>query len=80
MLRLPRVSGKDAVRALLPAGLVIFDQEGSHVYPHRRTGDRFTYHVTVPVHGKRILKPKTLKSILKVAGLAVFELIEFLHD
>lgn len=69
MPRLPRVSGKDAVQALRRAGFVIFDQEGSHVYLHRRIGDRFTHRVTVPLHGKRILKPKTLKSILKAAGL-----------
>lgn len=71
MPRLPRVSGKDAVHALLRAGFVVFDQEGSHLYLHRQTGDRFTHRVTVPVHGKRILKPKTLKSILKAAGLTV---------
>ena len=71
MPRLPRVSGKDAVQALRRAGFVVFDQEGSHLYLHRRIGDRFTHRVTVPVHGKRILKPKTLKSILKAAGLTV---------
>ncbi|MDD5559195.1 MAG: type II toxin-antitoxin system HicA family toxin [Candidatus Methylomirabilis sp.] len=38
---------------------------------HLRIGDRFTHRVTVPVHGKSILKPKTLKSILKAAGLTI---------
>lgn len=71
MPRLPRISGKDTVQALRRAGFVVFDQEGSHVYLHLRIGDRFTHRVTVPVHGKSILKPKTLKSILKAAGLTV---------
>jgi predicted RNA binding protein YcfA (HicA-like mRNA interferase family) len=79
MPRLPRVSGTDAVQALRRAGFVVFDQEGSHLYLHRRVGDRFTHRVTVPVHGKKILKPKTLKSILKAAGLTVTRFIDLLH-
>ena len=79
MPRLPRVSGKDAVQALRRAGFVVFDQEGSHVYLHRRIGDCFTYRVTVPVHGKRILKPKTLKSILHAAGLTVHRFNDLLQ-
>ncbi|MDR3599322.1 MAG: type II toxin-antitoxin system HicA family toxin [Desulfosporosinus sp.] len=34
--------------------------------------------VTVPVHTNKILKPKTLKSILNQAGLDVDGLIELL--
>ena len=79
MPRLPRVSGKETVRALQRAGFVVFDQEGSHVYLHRRIGDRFTHRVTVPVHGQRILKPKTLKSILKAAGLTISKFTDLLH-
>ena len=51
MPRLPRVSGKETIRALQRAWFVVFDQEGSHVYLHRRLGDRFTHRVTVPAHG-----------------------------
>ena len=79
MPRLPRVSGKQAIRALLRAGFIQFDQEGSHIYLHRRIGDHFTHRVTVPVHGKRILKPKTLKSILKASGLTVARFNDLLH-
>ena len=79
MPRLPRVSGKETIRALQRAGFVVFDQEGSHVYLHRRLGDRFTHRVTVPAHGQRILKPKTLKSILKAAGLTVSRFADLLH-
>ena len=78
MPRLPRVSGKDVVRALRRAGFTQFDQEGSHVFLHKRVGDRFPHRVTVPVHGQKILKPKTLKSILSAAGLAVTKFIELL--
>ena len=46
---------------------------------HLRIGDRFTHRVTVSDHGKRILKPKTLKSILKAAGLTVSRFNNYLR-
>lgn len=76
MPRLPRVSGKDAVRALKRAGFVVFDQTGSHIYLHRFDGVKFGPRVTVPVHGSEILAPKTLQSILQYAGLSVEAFIE----
>ncbi|BCV20952.1 hypothetical protein hamaS1_10210 [Moorella sp. Hama-1] len=48
--------------------------EGSH-YQLYRPGKGL---VTVPVHAKETLPPKTLKSILRQAGLTVEELIELL--
>lgn len=71
MPRLPRVTGKDIIRALTKAGFKIFDSEGSHVYLHKRIGDVFGPRVTVPVHSGKILKPKTLKSILKSSKISI---------
>lgn len=73
MTRLPRVSGKDLVAALIRAGFTLVNVRGSHHYLELPAGSAL---VTVPVHGKRILKPKTLKSILEQAGLSVEELLE----
>lgn len=78
MPRLPRVSGKDAVRALQRAGLRVFDQSGSHVYLHKFDGQRFGPRVTVPVHGNKTLAPKTLQSILKAAEIPVAEFVDLL--
>lgn len=78
MPRLPRVSGKDTVRALKRAGFEQFDQTGSHVYLHRFDGVQFGPRVTVPVHGNQTLAPKTLKSILLAAVLSVEEFAEYL--
>jgi len=72
--RMPRVSGKDVVRALRRSGFTLTHIEGSHHYLVSPAGKL----VTVPVHGKKILKPKTLKSILEQAGLTVEELINLL--
>jgi predicted RNA binding protein YcfA (HicA-like mRNA interferase family) len=76
--RLPRVTGKDVVSALLKSGFEIFDQEGSHVYLHKRIGDTFGSRITVPMHSGKILKPKTLKSILKVSGITIDNFIPLL--
>ncbi|MBI2061319.1 MAG: type II toxin-antitoxin system HicA family toxin [Nitrospirae bacterium] len=75
---MPRIPGKEAVRVLPRAGFEVFDQEGSHVYLHKRVGDSFAGRVTIPLHGKKILKPKTLKSILQQAGLKVEDFIRFM--
>ena len=75
---LPRVSGKQVIRALKRVGFEEFDQSGSHVYLHRWTGDRWSERVTVPIHGSKILKLKTLKSILKQANLTVDAFTELL--
>jgi len=77
--KLPRMTGKDLIRALRRHGLEVFDQEGSHVFLHRRLPDgRFSNRGTVPVHAGKILPPKTLKSILRDAGLIIDHLIELL--
>lgn len=79
MPKLPRISGKDAIRALQTAGFTIFDQEGSHVYLHMRRGDAFGPRITVPVHSGKILKPKTLKSILNAAEISIDDFIALLR-
>ena len=68
---LPVASGKDVVRALRSIGFVVDRIIGSH---HVMTfpGDP-TRTVTVPVHGGRDLKPGTLRSIIRQAGLRVEE-------
>jgi len=69
MPRQPRISGSDAARALTRAGWQLARQRGSHVL--LRHPDRPGRMVTVPVHAGRILKPKTLASILEQAGVTV---------
>jgi predicted RNA binding protein YcfA (HicA-like mRNA interferase family) len=78
MARLPRVSGKRVVGALRKRGYEVFNVRGSHHYLHRWEGDRWSPIVTVPVHGNKVLKLKTLKNILKQADLSVEEFIELL--
>jgi predicted RNA binding protein YcfA (HicA-like mRNA interferase family) len=74
--RLPVVSGRNVVRALTRAGFVVDRIVGSHhvmAFP----GDPART-VTVPVHAGRDLKPGTLRSIIRQAGMSVDEFSEFL--
>ena len=65
-MRLPRVSGKQTVEALLRAGFTVQRIRGSHyILKHPETGRR----VTIP-YQRRELALKTLHSILKQAALS----------
>jgi len=74
--RLPATSGRQAVRALQKAGFVVDRIVGSHhVMAHPDDPKRA---VTVPVHGNRDLKPGTLRSVIRQAGLTAEEFRQLL--
>ena len=75
MSKLPRITGKDAVRALSRAGFIHIRTRGSHFYLYHAEKNRL---VTVPVHAGVTLAPKTLKSILDQALLTVEEFTAYL--
>ena len=70
--RLPTTTGRRVVRALQNAGFVVDRIVGSHHILAHPTGPKRA--VTVPVHGNRDLKPGTLRSILRQAGVTADEL------
>jgi predicted RNA binding protein YcfA (HicA-like mRNA interferase family) len=66
MPRAPRVSAREVIAALRAAGYEPVAHRGSHVqFRHPQRSGK----VTIPAHGKEILKPKTLRSILTQAGI-----------
>ena len=69
--KLPRVEGREVVRALERAGFEVRRQKGSHVHLRRESDKR---RVTVPVHSGKTLPPGTLGGILRDAGVEVEEL------
>jgi len=75
--RLPHISGKKTLAALLHGGYTLTHVRGSHHY--LRHPEKAAL-VTVPVHGNRDLPPGTLRSILDQAGLTVDAFIELLRD
>jgi predicted RNA binding protein YcfA (HicA-like mRNA interferase family) len=65
-VKLPRASGKQTVEAPIKAGFIIHRTRGSHyILKHSQTGRR----VTIPYH-RKMLAPKTLRSILKQSGIS----------
>jgi predicted RNA binding protein YcfA (HicA-like mRNA interferase family) len=75
-VKLARITGKGAERALLRVGWYLHHSKGSHFYykhldfPERR--------VTIPMHTGETLAPKTLENILKQANLDVEEFMKLL--
>ncbi len=74
MTKLPHISGKEVVRALTKCGFFIKRQRGSHVIMRHQTD--LARRCIVPVHGSKTVKPGTLYSILKGAGLSVEEFLK----
>jgi predicted RNA binding protein YcfA (HicA-like mRNA interferase family) len=63
--RLPRVTGKEVLSALLRLGFSLHHVRGSHHV--LRNGAR---HVTVPVHAGGIIGPGLLRRIFEQAGVS----------
>ena len=67
---LPRVTGREVMRALGKLGWVVVVQKGSHAQlKHPSHGGR----VTVPLHAGETFGPGLLRSILNQAGITVDE-------
>jgi len=72
MTRLPRLKGKELIRALERAGFVVERTRGSHVFLRHPDG-RTT---TVPVHSGETIGPGLLRAILRDVELSVDELAD----
>jgi predicted RNA binding protein YcfA (HicA-like mRNA interferase family) len=72
---LPRLTAAELLRALRRAGWQRDHQRGSHIYLRHPQRPGL---VTVPMHSTRILRLKTLESIMEQAGLSVDELRDLL--
>jgi predicted RNA binding protein YcfA (HicA-like mRNA interferase family) len=68
MNKLPRISGRECVKALSKAGFYFKRQEGSHIVLRR--DDPFSQ-VVVPDHKE--LDSGTLRAIIRSAGLGIDE-------
>jgi len=73
MSKLPRVSGRECVKALEQSGFYLKHQEGSHMI--LRCDDPFAQ-VVVPDHKE--LDRGTLRAIIRQAGLSLDEFIKLL--
>jgi predicted RNA binding protein YcfA (HicA-like mRNA interferase family) len=74
MTRLPRVKGKEIVRALERAGFIADRTRGSHVFLKHPDG-RAT---AVPIHSGETIGPGLLRAILRDVELSIDELTKLL--
>lgn len=81
MPKLPRVTAREAIRALEGLGFTQTRQKGSHVVMKKRvrldpeTDEQIEIGCVVPLHQKT-LAVGTLKSILKQAGVSVEDFVD----
>ena len=73
MSKLPRLSGRECIKALEKVGFRIRRQEGSHIILRRM--DPFAQ-VVVPDHKE--LDRGTLRAIIRQAGMSVEEFVKLL--
>lgn len=74
MTRLPRLKGRELVRALERAGFTVDRTRGSHLFLKHADG-RAT---TVPIHSGETIGPGLLRSILRDVELSVDQLADLL--
>jgi predicted RNA binding protein YcfA (HicA-like mRNA interferase family) len=74
MTRLPRIKGKELIRALERAGFSIDRTRGSHAFLKHSDG-RAT---AVPMHAREILGPGLVRAILRDVEMTVEQLMELL--
>ena len=75
MPKVPRVTAKKLLSALLRSGFYVHHQTGSHV--NLRSYKRAYLHVVIPNHNND-LSIKTIKSIIAQAEITVEELVKLL--
>lgn len=73
MPKLPRISGKDAVKAFNKIGWEISRQRGSHII---MTKEGSIYTLSIP--NKSILAPGLLRDLISKANLTVNEFVNLL--
>ena len=74
-MKLPVISGYDAIKTLRKAGFVVTRQKGSHVRL-KKIKEETVIKITVPLH--KTLKKGTLERIIKDAGLTIDEFLQLL--
>ena len=76
MSRFPDVNSNQIVRVVVDLGFRFIRQSGtSHAIYFRESDNRRT---TIPIHGKKSLKRKTIKAICRDVDITITELRELL--
>ncbi len=73
--KLPTITGEEAIDAFSRDGFYVARIKGSH---HVMKKDGHIHLLVVPFHQSKPLKPGTLRSLIRTAGLTVEEFVELL--
>lgn len=73
----PDVNSKQITKVIEKLGFEFIRQSGSSHAVYRRASDG--HRTTIPIHGKKSLKRKTIKSICKDIGITIEELRNLLQ-
>jgi predicted RNA binding protein YcfA (HicA-like mRNA interferase family) len=72
----PDINSKQIIKIIEKFGFELIRQSGTSHAVYRRASDG--RRTTIPVHGKKSLKRKTIKSICKDVGISIEQLKELL--
>lgn len=72
----PDINSKQIIKVVEQLGFEFVRQSGSSHAIYRRTSDN--KRTTIPIHGKKSLKRKTIKSICKDIGITLEKMIDLL--
>jgi len=75
MPKVPRISGRAAVKAFQRAGFEVVKISGSH---HNLKKDGVENRLSIPVHNGKVVGPGLLKSQIDAAGMTVDQFIALL--
>jgi len=67
-MKLPIISGKDAIRVFDKIGYKVVRQKGSHI---RLRDDNNQFHKPLTVPNHKVLKPGLLRMLIKDSGLTI---------
>jgi len=76
-MKLPIISGKDAVKAFEKIGYKVVRQKGSHI---RLRDDSNLYHKPITIPNHKVLKPGLLRKLIKDSNLTVEEFLSTVKD
>jgi predicted RNA binding protein YcfA (HicA-like mRNA interferase family) len=76
-MKLPIISGKDAIRVFDKIGYKVVRQKGSHI---RLRDDNNQFHKPLTVPNHKVLKPGLLRMLIKDSGLTIESFLSLIKD
>lgn len=76
-MKLPIISGKDAIKAFEKIGYKVVRQKGSHI---RLRDDNNQFHKPITIPNHKVLKPGLLRMLIKDSGQTIESFLSLIKD